>query len=284
MWTHFFNLLGRSWDAMIRATGTTTLGLIVWTVLIAALSWVTTSILVKWIELKRKQTPSPFRAALRDSKLVGVLTAAGLAILVSTLFCVFVVRTIYGDHEFLVDQNRKLTGLNAVANQEVQKRKIHIYSNEPVFGNVNSLLMAFDMYRHARHGEPCVLWISVPPNATSTLSSEVAQFSNSVSDCFTFGPFPGGGNPEYDEEAVRGMVPDTVIFHEAKDDKAAFQLFGSLGSLFKTKLSYDLPSNIKSHYILPSQIAGKEKVIWMQFGSEVEWNIEKPQAQPVPSN
>lgn len=263
MWPHFLNLLSRSWDAMIRATGTTTLGFIVWTVLIAAVGWAAT-IVTKWIELRRSKKSYPVRGVVRDSAWGGTVTAAGIGLLVIGAFCAFVVRTIYDDHEFLVVQN-----------EEVQKRKSHIYQNEPVFGNVNSLLMAFDMYRHARHGEPCVLWLSVPPNATSTLSSEVAQFSNSVSDCFTFGPFPGGGNPEYDEEAVRGMVADTVVFHAKKDDKAALQLFDNLGSLFKTKLSYDLPSNIKSHYSLPAQLAGKEKIIWLQFGTEVRWNSER---------
>src|SRR5260370_39416305 len=249
----------------------TTLGFDVWTILIAAVGWVAT-IVTKWFELKRNKTSFPFRSAMRDSAWAGVFAAAGIGFLVSAAFCVFVVRTVYDDHESLVVQNQKLLSLNTAANEELQKRKIHLYPNEPVFGNINSLLMAFDMYRHARHGEPCVIWISVPPTATSTLSGEVAQFSNSVSDCFTFS---GGGNPESDEEAIRGMVPDTVIFHTKKDDKAAFQLFGNLGSLFKTKLSYELPSNIRLHYSLPPQIAGKEKVIWLQFGTEVRWNGER---------
>jgi hypothetical protein len=274
MWPHFLNLLGRSWDAMIRATGTTTLGFVVWTVLIAAMGWAAT-IAAKWFELKKNKTSSPLRSALRDSVWSCVFTACGISILVVFAFCVFVFRTVYEDHESLVVQDQKLVSLNAAMKEEIRERKIHIYPNEPVFGNVNSLLMAFDMYIHARHGEPCVIWISSPPTATSTLSSELAQFSNSVSDCFTFGPFPGGGNPEYDKEATRGMVPDTVIFHAKKDDKAAFQLFGNLASLFKTKLSYELPSDIKSHYRLPAQIAGKEEVIWLQFGTEVKWNSER---------
>jgi hypothetical protein len=274
MWPHFLNLLGRSWDAMIRATGTTTLGFVVWTILITAVGWAAT-IAAKWFELKRNKTSFPFRSAMRDSARARAFTGTGIGLLVVATFCAFVVRTVYDDHEFLVVQKQKLISLNAAANEEVQKRKIHIYPNEPVFGNINSLLMAFDMYRHARHGEPCVIWISVPPTANSNISGEVAQFSNSVSDCFTFGPFSGGGNPEYDEEAIRGMVSDTVIFHATKDDKAAFLLFGNLGSLFKTKLSYELPSNIRSHYSLPAQIAGKEKVIWMQFGTEVKWNSER---------
>jgi len=258
---------------MIRATGTTTLGFVVWTVLIAAIGWAAT-IATKWLGLRRNKTPFAFRSAMRDSKWSGIFNAAGIGLLVVIAFCVFVVRTVYDDHVSLVVQKEKLVNLNAATNVELQKRKTHIYPNEPLFSNINSLLMAFDMYRHARHGEPCVIWISVPPTATSNLSSEIAQFSNSVSDCFTFGPFPGGGNPEYDEEANNGMIPDTVIFHAKKQDIAANQLFGSLSSLFKTKLSYELPPKIRVHYSLPAQIAGKEKVIWLQFGTEVKWNNE----------
>lgn len=255
MWTHFTNLLSRSWDAVIHATGTTTLGVVVWTILIAAVGWVAT-IVAKWIALRRSKTSSPFLGAIRDSVWGGVLTAAGIGLVVIVVFCVFLVRTTYSVHA--ESQHGGERGGAEAENAHLSERA-----------------MAFGMYRHARHGEPCVLWLSVPPTATSTLSSEVAQFSNSVSDCFTFSPFPGGGNPEYDEEAVKGMVPDTVIFHAKKGDKAALQLFDSLGSLFKMKLSYDLPPNIRSHYSLPAQIAGKERIVWLQFGTEVKWNSER---------
>jgi len=101
MWPHFLNLLSRSWDAMIRATGTTTLGFVVWTILIAAVGWVAT-IVTKWFELKRNKTSFPFRSAMRDSAWAGVFAATGIGFLVLVAFCVFVVRTVYDDHESLV--------------------------------------------------------------------------------------------------------------------------------------------------------------------------------------
>src|SRR6266481_5195685 len=132
MWPHFLNLLSRSWDAMIRATGTTTLGFVVWTVLIAAIGWAAT-IATKWLGLRRNKTPFAFRSAMRDSKWSGIFNAAGIGLLVVIAFCVFVVRTVYDDHVSLVVQKEKLVNLNAATNVELQKRKTHIYPNEPLF-------------------------------------------------------------------------------------------------------------------------------------------------------
>jgi hypothetical protein len=273
MLPHFLNLLSRSWDAMIRATGTTTLGFVVWTLLIAAVGWAAT-IAVKWLKLKRSKTSSPLRAAMRDSIWEGVFTAVGITIVVIAAFCVFAIRTVYDDHQSPAVQSQTLIRLNMLENVEIQKRKTHIYPTEPVFSNMNSLLMAFDIYRHARHGEPCVIWISVPPNATSTLSSEVAQFSNSVSDCFTFGPFTFDTDPDHVKESLTGMIPDSVVFHVSRGDKAGLQLAGQLQGLFKIQVNYEPLPNPSSHYRLNPPVAGKEHIVWLQFGTEVQWNSE----------
>jgi hypothetical protein len=105
------------------------------------------------------------------------------------------------------------------------------------------------------------------------LSREVAQFSNSVSDCLTFGPFPGG-NPDYDKQAIGGMIPDTVIFHAAKDDRPALELFSRLSSLMKTRLGHEFPPDFKSHYHLNPGFGGRERIMWLQFGNEVKWNSQ----------
>src|SRR5882757_2537008 len=112
MLPHFLNLLSRSWEAMIRATGTTTLGFVVWTVLIAVMGWAAT-IATKWFGLSREKTPFAFRSAMRDSEWSGVFNAAGIGLLVVIAFCVFVVRTVYDDHVSFVVQEAKLVSLNA---------------------------------------------------------------------------------------------------------------------------------------------------------------------------
>jgi hypothetical protein len=204
-------------------------------------------------------------------------TFIGLAvplILVLTILCFNVVRTVYADHRQFIADKQELKTKNARLAVELEERENHIFVGDPVFSNIKSLLLAFDMYRHARHGEPCVIWLSLLPGATSNISGEVAQFSNSVSDCFTFGPFPGGEDPENDQEAIDGMIPDAVVFHADKNDKAAFQLFGNLSSLIKMQRSNKLPPRIASHYQLPPGLAGKERTIWLQFGPEVKWNSQ----------
>ena len=127
-----------------------------------------------------------------------------------------------------------------------------------------------------------MIWLSEPPAAKTNLASLLAQFSNSASDCFTFGPFPGGGNPDLDKEALDEMVPDSVVVHITKGNKAEFTLFGNLSSLFKTKLSYDFPPDIKSHYALPLKVAGKEQVVWLQFGTDVEWTSQRFERKNTP--
>jgi hypothetical protein len=105
------------------------------------------------------------------------------------------------------------------------------------------------------------------------LASVIAQFSNSVSDCFTFGPFPLDLDPDYRKEALDGMVQEAIVFHAARDDKAADRLFTSLGNQIQLFRSYELPTKFK--YKLPAEIAGKEHIVWLQFGPDVKWNSER---------
>ena len=260
---------------MTAGTSTNTLGFILWTLALTAAGWAS-SVAVKWWELRSQQVRSPLRTALRQSLWPAIVFSA-IAVygLVAIVFLVFVVRTVYQDHQDLVAARDKIAADKRAVDGELDLRKHSIPTTDPTFGNINQLLMAFDMYRHGRHGEPCVIWLSAPPVSNTNLPTQVAQFSNSVSDCFTFGPFPG--NPDLDKEALDGMVPDTVVVHITRGDKAELALYDHLSSLMKTKLSYDFPPTIKSHYVLPAQFAGKERVVWLQFGAEVKWNSQRLQ-------
>ena len=189
MLNHFFNLLARSWHAMTAGTSTNTLGFILWTLALAAVGWAST-VAARWWKLKRQNEISPLRSAFSDSLWPGIAFSA-LAIygLVAVVFAAFVVCTVYRDHQEFVTAREKIAADKREVDSELELRKHSIPTTDPLFGNLNQLLMAFDVYRHALHGEPCVIWLS-----ETNLASQVAQFSNSVSDCFTFGPFPGGGN------------------------------------------------------------------------------------------
>ena len=107
MWPHLVNLLVRSWDAMVRATGTTTLGFIVWTLALTLIGWVAT-VAARWLELKRENNISPLRTALLRSGLRGLFIFGGLFVLVVLAFLISTVYTVYNDHHYLVEANKTL--------------------------------------------------------------------------------------------------------------------------------------------------------------------------------
>jgi hypothetical protein len=166
-------------------------------------------------------------------------------------------------------QNQKLVETNSDLATKLELKKHSIDTSDPVFPNIIYLLQAFDIYRHARSGTPCVIMVTAPPDSAQ-LASVVAQFSNSVSDCYTFGPMPFNLDPDVEKETTSGMVPNMIVFHQERGDKAAGQLFSSLGNYFQLKLSYELP--VKRNYSVPEK--GREKLVWLQFGSGARWNSQ----------
>jgi|SRR5882762_1895500 len=104
---HFLGFLHHSWDAMVRATGTTTLGFLLWTLALAIVTWVAT-IASKWVELKRQKSSTPLELAITGSLLSIAFEAGAVLALVSMVFGVFSIRTLYNDHQALVCANRTL--------------------------------------------------------------------------------------------------------------------------------------------------------------------------------
>ncbi|HEV2960624.1 MAG TPA: hypothetical protein VG649_02285 [Candidatus Angelobacter sp.] len=270
---HFFNLFVRSWDAMVRATGTTTLGFIVWTLALSAVGWAAT-VAGRWLELKRENTVNPFRKALFSSLWPGVFLAGGVFGLVLCAVVVFMFITIFDDHQILVKANsefRQNTG-NSISDlnkrikdleSSVEKKKQSVDTSDAVFGNLNSLMYAFASYRHAIGGvdSHCQIKITAPKE-NQLFASSIAQFSVPVSNCNTFGPLDSSMNPDVEKETMQGMVPDVIVFHAARDDKAANELFARLSNVVRLKRSYDIPANSPEHFI------------WMQFGTRVKWNTQ----------
>src|ERR1700686_2669995 len=104
------------------------------------------------------------------------------------------------------------------------------------------------------------------------LASAVAQFSNSVSGCSTFGPFPPG-NPDLDEDVLDGMVPGAIVVHAPRDDKAADTLAMHLGNQIQVRRSFT-PSKTPKSRIYQSLHQYTESFIWLQFGTNTKWNSE----------
>ena len=76
--------------------------------------------------------------------------------------------------------------------------------------------------------------------------------------------------PDQKTLASNGMVPYAIVFHAARDDKAALRLFEELGNQIRVVRSYDLPASPK--YQVPP--GGYAHAIWLQFGNNVKWNSE----------
>jgi len=246
---------------MIRATGTTTLGFLIWTLAATLFSWFAT-VAYKWFSLRRDKTGPAFRLALVDSVWPGIFTAAFFAVLVAISFGVFLVCTIYDLHQTLADANERLIASNTKLSAELEIRRHSISTTDPVFPNTIYMLQAFNIYRHVVAGAPCEIKVTAPPESTA-MASMIAQFSNSVSGCNTFGPMDSRMNPEVAKETREGMDGDLLIFHAVRGDKAADQLFINLGNQIQMKRSYEVPSGSSRHFV------------WLQFGTNTKWNSER---------
>ena len=269
MFPHFINLLGRSWDALVKATSTNTLGFALWTLGVAIVGWCA-AVANQWFKHWRARDSQPFRKAVVGSLTTGISMLVGIAVLVTIAYGWFVVRTVYDDHQHLVALSGQLAESNKALSAEVQWRKHNIATTDPVFPNLIYLLQAFDIYRHALNGQRCAIVLTAP-RESEALARVVASFSNSVSNCTTSGPDDASRNPDVETETMVGMVPDFVVFHAARDDKAANQLFNELGNQIQLKRSYELPP-VKNYAIPPG--VGQVHVVWLQFGTDSKWNSE----------
>jgi hypothetical protein len=260
--------VSRTWNDVIGANGTSNLGFILGSFAIPIVGALLGVANFRW---RKKQSWSE---TFQNSVEPTVLLLIAVVVVQSATFLCLMVKGVYDDHNALVTRNAGLTRQLDAANNEINNRKQHIYFLDPAMGNLRSMLMGFDIYRHAQKGRQCVMWFSEPQDARSHLAGEVAQFSNVVSDCSTFGPFPGASNPDLEKEASDGMVPDAVVFHADRNDKAALTLFDQLSSLLPLKMSYVPLPNRKTHYSLGPNTKGDETIIWFQFGTDVKWNSE----------
>jgi hypothetical protein len=273
MWiSHLFNLLLRSWRATTAGYGTTTLGFVLWVVLFTILLWFA-GVLGTWITLRRK-TAASFKEVFRDSLMTGLFSVGCILAIAVVSYSFFLLRTIYQDHQALMNRITACDKNNVEVKQQLELRKHNIVTGDPLFVNTIYLLQAFNIYRHALNGKKCVLMITAPAESKnrSATASMITQFSNSVSGCFTFGPMDANADPDVEKRAEAGMVPDKLVFHADRGNAAAEQLFTNLGNLIQLKRSYDVPpAAARAHlYNIPNQ--GDENLIWLQFGSNVKWN------------
>lgn len=144
------------------------------------------TVAARWYELRKRRETVSFRKAVGESLIGGAFLATSVLVLVVCSWTAFVVVTVYVDHQELVTKIKSLKQTKIELADAIELRKHSLVTGDPVFVNTIYLLMAFDGYRHYQHSKPCVVMLTAPPQSAG-MASMVAQFSNSVSDCFTFG-------------------------------------------------------------------------------------------------
>lgn len=268
----FFHLLSRSWAAMVAATSTSTLGLAIWTVGLAVCGWLAKriSLLFRHRQLPRKEQISK---ALEDGFHDALIEAIAITILALIAWGAFVPVVVYRDHVKLRSEVATLTIQRDSLSRDLNARKNNLFVGDPAFGNINRLLQDFQMYRGARKEKPCVIYVTAMPDSIE-IASTVAQFSNSVSGCFTFGPSVPRDNPDLDEMTKDGMMPGVILVHLQREDKPGIILEENLGNQIQTRLSYE-PPKIPQNHLYAGTPEGAS-FVWLQFGSGVKWNGEEP--------
>lgn len=261
---YYWELLGRSWHAFTGSLGSTTLGFLTPGILVPIVG----GLLVFVVTLAREGRSGLLSHLGRTFTLAAIIAFAGEVLVYGSIFGYEALSTIYGDHQELSSlrvQNRQLSS-------SLEWRRDNISTTDPVFPNIIYLLQAFQIYRLEQKGKPCVIYVTSKPDS-SALASVVAQFSNSVSGCSTFGP-DAVGNPDLEEMAADGMVPGVIVVHTQRDDKAALGLQERLGNQIQTRLSYRPPALPKNRLYAGSRYNYTESFVWLQFGSGVKWNSE----------
>jgi hypothetical protein len=266
MWPHFINLLSHSWDSFRSALGTTTLGFI------APLVVSVVSILATLYYILRKHGKEAVLKHWKDDALIALRVTPIVTILVygPIWFYQGLVKTVFNDHQILVAQNKKLSASDKAVKSDLDWHRHNISTSDPVFPNIIYMLQAFNSFKRDMNGEPCVLYASAPKE-TVALASEMMQLGGLLSGCSPFGPM-GADDPELDPEVVQGTVPDAIVVHAVEGEKAADNLFSTLGNQIQLKRSYRLFKHPEKRWA-PQR--ANEHVVWLQFGKNAKWNSER---------
>jgi hypothetical protein len=233
------------------------------------------TVVVRYVERRRenKTHAEAMTSALdyfRDVAWTPLLTFLALFLISEFLVGPYAV---YVQDQAQLRQDREKIGRLTQDNKELQTaidlKRNFLEIHDPVFSNTVYLLQAFRAYYYGIGGTriPCQIEITSPPDG-GPLPMLIGQLSIQADNCGTFGPMDGNMNPDVEKITNEGMIPGVVVFHAARDDKAADTLFGNLASLVPLKRSYSLPA---PNGIAPP-VDPQEHQIWLQFGPNVKWN------------
>jgi hypothetical protein len=252
---------------MVAAFSTNTLGFLTSTLGLVFCIWLVT-FLYQWAGTTTpKKLTARCASALSKTARPLLLDLAGLCIFLLIAWPTFVIRTVYFDHSGLVYANSQQKAKANESRAQVLFLQNNITTTSNVFINIRDLLTAFAVFRQERNNEPCLIEFTAPKE-TEQLADVFANYSNATSNCQGYGPAIGSTDPDEIAEATLGMIPDAIVFHAARDDKAANVLFDNLSNRIKLVRRYDLPK------VNQSLRKPRQHTIWLQFGSAVKWNSE----------
>jgi hypothetical protein len=235
---------------------------------IIGLAFVGCTIVVRYIEhrCKKKSHSEAVKESwdyFHDNIMTPVLAYLGLFFLLGFALGPYEIHE--QDAAKIADRNSLVKQVNDLQGQ-LQLARNNLDVSTPAANHLMYLLQAFRGYRAMLGGfNPisCQVRITAPPDSGQIVST-IAQFSIQVTNCNTFGPMITSSDPDEEKDTVTGMIPGVVVFHARRNDKAAFQLYDNLSTLLPLKRSYEVP------------VGSPQNFIWLQFGSHITWNGERP--------
>jgi H+/Cl- antiporter ClcA len=111
MFSHFINLLARSWDGLMTATSSSTFGFWLWTIFGGFFTGAMGTFLFKLYTAVKESQEKELLTWLRESVLVGGFASSCAIALAVMAWIAFIIPTVYRDHHSLVQANQELRGL-----------------------------------------------------------------------------------------------------------------------------------------------------------------------------
>lgn len=255
--------LGReSVSAMITATGTSTLGLLVWIMGLILFVWLIRKV---WTFVSKRRSGKNAIDSI-NSSLEGAGREAGIgitafAVLVVLAWGAFVPKTIYEDHQSLTSHNAELVKKVQDLSSEnpYEKSFVGSYAYTNTIGAFRSILM--DARRQPDSSSECQLKItSVAENRATALS--LRSIASALGCNIQAEPYDPDMDPESANE-IRQSLPNFIVIHARKENIGADGFVVGMSNTFHVQRAYDLPPK------------SSENLVWLQIGPNSIWRPTK---------
>ena len=228
---------------MTGSTSTNTLGFVLWTVALTVVLWLA-GVSTTWWKLRKKSETNAFLDALKESLTSGVFSAVSVVALVLIVWAGFTVRTVFNDHQSLVERNRELLG-RGNGNPHM------IFANNQYASTINTF-QAFTLLRDGDNtipttNNPCHLLITYPEE--NKLVGQILSSLATAAHCFVEGPDP--------LMILPSPPSNIVIVHVSPSRKNGAAFATGLTNVVQAKISPDEPKT--------------PNVIWIEVGKGNVW-------------